>query len=63
MTAVFINFIEEFWQGQIPNTTMGRIEVSHPEDIMYPSEEIRWGCWQSDEFETFRGKYDLQSVS
>ena len=59
---IFVSFIEEYWPGQIRDTTIGRVEVERPGD-QYPSEEIRWGCQATGGFYAFRDKWDFKYVS
>lgn len=57
----FLDFVEEFWQGQIVKT-MGRVEVYDDAD-KYAIEEIRWATDRIEEFSEFRDKWDFKDVS
>ncbi len=56
----FLNFVEEFWRGQIVKT-MGRVEV-YDDTEKYAIEEIRWGTDKVEEFSKFREKWDFKDV-
>ena len=58
---IFISFVEEFWNGQKENTTMGRIEVYT--DGEYADEEIRWGTYRVDDFYEFRAAWDFRDIT
>lgn len=57
----FLNFIEEFWDGQKSGSTMGRIEVSVPGEP-YDREEIRTDTMDRAAYERLRGKWDWKDV-
>ena len=60
----FLSFIEEYWQGQKPNSAVGRIEVTDVRDETgYACEEIRIGTYKLDEYQVFREKWDWKSVT
>jgi len=57
----FLNFVEEFWKGQIVKT-MGRVEV-YTKSRKYAIEEMRWGTNRVEEFLDFREKWDFKEVN
>jgi len=57
----FISFIEEFWSGQKPDTTIGRIEVYG--DGEYATEEIPWATDRVDRFGEFRERWDFRNIT
>jgi len=59
----FISFVEEYWPGQLPNTTIGRIEVSgDSRESPHNTEEIPWGTERIDEFRAFRERWDWREI-
>jgi len=60
----FLNFIEEFWPGQIEGTHIGRVEVSCDESRNpYPIEEIRFSFVDLDRYAKIRKGWDFIRVS
>ena len=58
----FISFVEEYWPGQKPGTTIGRIEV-HTRDSDYADEEIGWATARVDRFNKFRARWDFRDIT
>jgi len=54
----FINFIEEFWQGQLPNTWIGRVEIHEDSGV---STEIALSSHNREEVEDLREKWDFKT--
>ena len=67
----YLSFVEEFWNGQIEGSSMGRIEVKYPNSHPkkdpdgYHEEEIRWGFFKDkrEDFEEFREAWDDEGIS
>jgi len=57
----WISFIEEYWPGQKPGTTIGRIEVYR--DGEYASEEIPWATGRVERFSAFRDRWDFRDIT
>jgi len=60
---IFLSFVKEYWPGQKEGTIIGRIEVTHPTDEHYPSEELRISCDDIAEYREFEMKHDFKYVS
>ena len=58
----FVSFVEEYWRRQLPNTTMGRIEVRDDDISPYAIEEIRWATDKVEEFAWFRERWDFRDI-
>jgi len=61
---IYISFVEEMilnpdYTGYIG----GRVEVHHPEDRGYHSEEIRFFTKNIEEFSIFRDEWDMRDVT
>ncbi len=61
---IYISFIEEaVLNPQYEGYIAGRIEVTHPTDIIFPSEEIRFLTSELDDFYGFRDRWDMKTIN
>ena len=59
----FLNFVEEFWQGQLINH-LGRVEVyDETSKKPYAKEEIRFAFNDSEEYYKIREEWDFKNVN
>ena len=63
MTKYFLSFVEEFWQGQLDGTWIGRMEYREAGKEGMFAEEIGIGTHDRVAVEKLRDKYDFKTVS
>ena len=61
MKKYFISIVEEFWDGQKPNTFIGRAEV-HIDSEQYAIDEIDIRSFNPAGVEEIRKEYDFKHI-